>query len=170
MKYFVTSEEKEYTFDLKEENGEKKFLLNEKPMTVDFKQVGKKPVYSLLVDGKPYDVWAESQNGHYTVAVNGQFYRVKVENERSRLLKQLTRGAESAEGVVLLKAPMPGLVVRVKAEKGARVKKGQGLVLIEAMKMENEIKSPVNGVIGSIAVKQGEAIDKNAVLLEINAE
>ncbi|NOY78530.1 MAG: biotin/lipoyl-binding protein [Calditrichaeota bacterium] len=170
MKYFVTIEDKEYEFDLNGNHDRPTLILENQPIPVDFKKIGDSSVYSLLLDGQSYEVWVQPQNGTFQIGIEGASYLAKVEDERKRLLKQLTHSDAKAEGVVPIHAPMPGLVVRISVEKGTSVEKGQGLMVIEAMKMENEIKAPVAGVIQSIGVKQGEAIDKNALLLEIRAD
>ncbi len=170
MKYFVTIQDKEYEFELNGENGRATLIFENGSIPVDFRRIGDSLVYSLFLDGKSYDVWASLQNGSIQIGIEGQSYLAKVEDERQRLLKQLTRSDAKAEGIVRIEAPMPGLVVRISVEKGISVKKGQGVMVIEAMKMENEIKAPISGIIKSIGVKQGEAIDKNALLLEISAE
>ena len=170
MKYFVTIRDKEYEFEQNGENGRTVLIFENRSIPVDLKRIGHSSVYSLFLDGKSYDIWASLKNGSIQIGIEGQSYLAKVEDERQRLLKQLTRSEAKAEGIVPINAPMPGLVVRISVDKGISVEKGQGVMVIEAMKMENEIKAPVSGIVKSIGVKQGEAIDKNALLLEIRAE
>jgi biotin carboxyl carrier protein len=74
-------------------------------------------------------------------------------------------GPETDETAKTIVAPMPGLVVRVEVEVGQHVKAGQGVVVVEAMKMENELKAPGDGVIAEIRAKTGETVEKGAVLL-----
>jgi len=170
MKYFVTIGDKEYEFEANGENGRTTLIFEKRSISVDFKRIGNSPMYSLLLDGKSYDVWASSQNGSIQIGIGGQSYSARVEDERQRLLKQLTRSEAKGEGLVSVKAPMPGLVVRIAVEEGISVKKGEGVMVIEAMKMENEIKAPISGIVKSIGVRQGDAIDKNALLFEIRSE
>ncbi|NUQ12414.1 MAG: acetyl-CoA carboxylase biotin carboxyl carrier protein subunit, partial [Gemmatimonadaceae bacterium] len=74
-----------------------------------------------------------------------------------------------AAGPARLVAPMPGLVVRIAVQEGDRVQAGTPLVVMEAMKMENELKAPVDGVVGPVRVRPGEAVEKGAVLVELVA-
>ncbi len=171
MNYFVTVGDEEFEIALNGQNGTGSVEVNGESLRIDCQPIaGNSSVHSLILDGKSYDVWAEPQNGTYLVAVDGQTFEVRVEDERSRLVKKLGGAEGAAEGIILLKAPMPGLVVRVEVQENDRVTKGQGLVVVEAMKMENEIKAPADGTVKSIKVAPGRAIEKNAVLLEIHIE
>ncbi|PTT03956.1 acetyl-CoA carboxylase biotin carboxyl carrier protein subunit [Pedobacter sp. HMWF019] len=100
--------------------------------------------------------------------VNGRIYLVKIEDQFDQLLKQLGMDNLSANKVQEIKAPMPGLVLNVLVTEGQEVKKGDSLLVLEAMKMENIIKSTTDGVVKRIAVKHGEKVDKNAVLLQFS--
>jgi len=171
VKYFVTVGEKEFEIFLNGKNGDETLEVDGTPLAVDLQPIpGASSVYSLLVEGKSYDVWAETQNGNLLVAVDGDTFVVRVEDERSRLIKKIGGEESDVTGVVLVKAPMPGLIVRVEVAEGDWVEKGQGVVVVEAMKMENEIKAPISGKVKSVREESGTAIEKNAVLLEIEAE
>ena len=76
-------------------------------------------------------------------------------DERTRHIRSLTGGAERARGPVMLRAPMPGLVVRILVEPGQEVAAGAGLVVLEAMKMENELKAPAAGTVGAVRAQAG---------------
>ncbi len=171
MNYFVTVRDKEFEISLNGSNGRNAVLVNDEPVEIDLKPIaGSGSLFSLIVDGRSYDVWAEMQNGSYWVAVDGETFEVRVEDERSRLIKRLGGEEAGAEGEIAVKAPMPGLVVRVEVKDGDLVEKGQGVVVVEAMKMENEIKAPASGIVKTVKVTPGEAIEKNAVLVEIETE
>jgi biotin carboxyl carrier protein len=83
------------------------------------------------------------------------------------VLRQLARGEAQTMGTIEIKAPMPGLVVRLPVKKDDSVKKGQSVAVIEAMKMENDIKSPADGVVTTIHVAERNAVEKNAKLLTL---
>jgi biotin carboxyl carrier protein len=89
-----------------------------------------------------------------------------VMDERTRHIRSLTAGSTGARGPAPLRAPMPGLVVRVLVESGQEVAVGAGVVVLEAMKMENELKAPSAGVVGAIRVGAGEPVEKGQVLVE----
>ena len=99
--------------------------------------------------------------------VAGDRWEAEVVDERTRHIRSLTAGATAARGPATLRAPMPGLVVRVLVEAGQEVAAGAGIVVLEAMKMENELKAPAAGVVGAIRVGAGEPVEKGQVLVEL---
>lgn len=103
----------------------------------------------------------------WTVHRGGRSWSVRVVDERARTVEKLVgRGAAPAtDGAV--RAPMPGLVLRVEVAEGQAVAAGAGLVVLEAMKMENEIRAPVAGTIRKVLVERGQAVEKGAVLVEM---
>ncbi|WP_199138179.1 biotin/lipoyl-containing protein [Pedobacter sp. ASV12] len=103
-----------------------------------------------------------------TVKVNGNLYTVSIKDQFDQLLKQLGMDNLAAHKIQQVKAPMPGLVLNVLASEGDEVKKGDSLLVLEAMKMENMIKSPTDGVIKKIAVKQGDKVEKNELLVSFS--
>ena len=104
-----------------------------------------------------------------TISAGGKDFDVEIDDQRSRLIKAFQPAAGAKSGMTRVKAPMPGLVVRLEVERGQEIKPGQGLLVLEAMKMENEIRSQVEGIIDQIEVKPGEAVEKDEVLLTIRA-
>jgi len=112
---------------------------------------------------------AEGGRGRYEIDVDGHRVAVEALDERARAIRDLSRGVERPAGPARLVAPMPGLVVRVNVGEGDRVRAGQGLVVMEAMKMENELKGATAGVVRRVVVTPGSAVEKGAVLLELEA-
>lgn len=105
--------------------------------------------------------------GQWTLEIGGVRYEAEALDERLRAIRDLTAAHAGAAGPVPLVAPMPGLVVRVAAEVGQVVAAGQGLVAVEAMKMENELKAPAPGVVTAVHAVTGRAVEKGAVLVEL---
>lgn len=101
-----------------------------------------------------------------TIRVNGNNYTLKVEDKFDQLLKQLGLDNIASAKIAEIKAPMPGLVLDVIVEEGTEVKKGDNLLILEAMKMENIIKSPTDGIVKKIVVTKGDKVEKNQVLLQ----
>ncbi|MBA2393702.1 MAG: acetyl-CoA carboxylase biotin carboxyl carrier protein subunit [Ktedonobacteraceae bacterium] len=130
--------------------------------------------YSLLISGKSYDVFArpitrpEEKNGQtYEIFINGQRFEVTTEDERARTLTGLIKGsAHSGEATIY--APMPGLVIGMPLEVGTEVKAGQSVIVLEAMKMENDLSSPIRGKIKEILVNKGQTVDLGAALVIID--
>jgi pyruvate carboxylase subunit B len=121
----------------------------------------------LLIEGHPTALTMRSAGrGQWSLQVGGDRWDVEVVDERTRHIRSLTAGAERRRGPVILRAPMPGLVVRVLVEPGQEVGAGAGLVVLEAMKMENELKAPAAATIGAIRAQAGQAVEKGQVLVE----
>jgi len=100
------------------------------------------------------------------IKVNGNVYKVKVTSQLDLLLKQLGMDNLASNKIAQIKAPMPGLVLSILVREGDEVKKGDSLVVLEAMKMENIIKSPADAVVKKVEVSQGDKIEKNTVLIQ----
>jgi biotin carboxyl carrier protein len=121
----------------------------------------------LLIEGHPTTLSMRSAGrGQWSLEIGGDRWEVEVVDERTRHIRSLTAGAERKRGPVILRAPMPGLVVRVLVEPGQEVAVGAGLVVLEAMKMENELKAPAAGTVGAVRAQAGQAVEKGQVLVE----
>jgi acetyl/propionyl-CoA carboxylase alpha subunit len=105
--------------------------------------------------------------GRYTLWVDGFRYEVDALDERTRAIRDLSGESAAASGPAPLRAPMPGLVVRVNVQSGDVVAAGQGLVVMEAMKMENELRASSAGRVKAVHVRSGTAVDKGALLIEL---
>ena len=129
------------------------------------------PVKLVTVDGRVYRVLAHrgSAPGQYSLQLGGYRFEVEALDERTRAIRQLSRAAGRLSGPASLVAPMPGLVVRVLVEAGDRVQTGQGVVVIEAMKMENELRARGPAVVRRVAVAAGSAVEKGTLLVEFDA-
>jgi biotin carboxyl carrier protein len=125
------------------------------------------PLRQLLLDGRPLTLSVEPLGrGRWALAPGGERLEVEVLDERTRHIRSLTGGGDQRRAAEVLKAPMPGLVVRVQAREGDAVEAGAGLIVLEAMKMENELKAAAPGVVKSVRVAPGEAVEKGQVLVE----
>ncbi len=137
--------------------------------TIDLESIEGRTLHSLLVDGRSYEVLIEEEQDEYRVLIRGEMYPARVADERSLRLAEGAPAA-AASGEAILTAPMPGLVVAVRVSEGDEVEMGQGLVILEAMKMENELRSPQAGRIRSIRVSPSEVVDQGQPLLIIGPE
>jgi acetyl/propionyl-CoA carboxylase alpha subunit len=107
--------------------------------------------------------------GRWVVGWCGEQWEAEVIDERTRHIRALTGAGEQVRGPAVLKAPMPGMVLRLQVEVGQAVGVGAGLVVLEAMKMENELRSAAPGIVRAVRVRPGEAVEKGQVLLEFEA-
>ena len=121
---------------------------------------------SLLVDGTSYSATLDERGSRVQVCLDGSVFPIEILDER-RLRLRRAAGRFTVEGKQTVTAPMPGKVVKVLAAKGAQVREGQGLVVIEAMKMENELKSPKDGRVVELYVQEGQTVDGNAKLCAV---
>lgn len=102
----------------------------------------------------------------YTVYVNGRPYEVRLADALDQQIEKMGFRLESSRSVSRIEAPMPGLILSVSVSPGDTVKKGDSLLVLEAMKMENLIQAPQDGVVKKVAVSQGEAVEKKSLLVE----
>jgi len=109
--------------------------------------------------------FAERRDGIWHVEIEGRTYRVRVDDERAHRIRELTAGIAPESGEVELRAPMPGLVVRVAVAPGDEVRAGDGLIVMEAMKMENELKAERDGVVEAVHVSVGQTVDRDDLLV-----
>ena len=105
--------------------------------------------------------------GQYTLWLGGHRFDVEALDERARAIRALAGAVSAATGPAPLVAPMPGLIVRVNVQAGDSVQAGQGLVVMEAMKMENELRAQSAGVVARVHVAPGTAVEKGALLLDL---
>lgn len=108
-------------------------------------------------------------DGAWQLDVDGRPARVDVVDERTRRLREMAVAVGGADGPRPVKAPMPGLVVKVEVEEGEAVVEGQGIVIVEAMKMENELRAEVPAVVARVLVTAGDTVEKDQVLVELVA-
>jgi biotin carboxyl carrier protein len=120
---------------------------------------------SLLLQGKSYEVKQETVGAESNVVVGQERFSASVRDPRS--FRSRRRSGASEQGVMKIKAPMPGKVVRILAPVGSQVEIGQSVVVIEAMKMQNELKAPKTGVVKKINVEEGAAVDAGQALAEV---
>jgi biotin carboxyl carrier protein len=126
------------------------------------------PLRHLLLDRASLALTMERRGpGEWQLGLAGAQYEARVVDERTRHIESLTGGAKVRVGPALLRAPMPGLVVRVLADAGQIVEPGQGLLVLEAMKMENELRAMAPGRVVAVLVTPGETVEKGQVLMEL---
>ena len=121
----------------------------------------------VVVDGRPSVVTVERDGATARVTNAGTAVDVAVRTETDLLLERFGLDAADGSAEREVRAPMPGLVLRVLAQPGDAVEAGQGLVVLEAMKMENELKAPTGGTVVAVHAEAGAAVGKNALLVEL---
>lgn len=109
---------------------------------------------------------ADLDNKTYRLEIEGTEYNIRIKNGLDLLIDEMGLSKVSTQQVQSIHAPMPGLILDLLVEEGQTVEEDSPLLILEAMKMENVIKSPRQGVISGIQIKKGDAIDKNTLLIE----
>lgn len=165
MRYISTIDGREFDIEIMDDHHVR---IGGRVIAVNFESVSGQPVYSLILDGKSFESFVYESDDEWQVLLRGRQYQVKVEDEREKRLKAAAGGGVAEGGEFHLKAPMPGLVVAIPVSEGQEVQKGQVLVILESMKMQNELKAPRDGVVAHIKAKAGESVEQKQILLNLH--
>ena len=132
--------------------------------------VGTSPLRIMVLDGRSYEVVVVpgGERGRWRLAMSGERFDVDIVDERQHAIRAMLGRSGPAPAGGRIKAPMPGLIVRVLVEEGQVVPAGAGVVVVEAMKMENELAATVGGVVTRVHVVPGATVEKGQVLVEIS--
>lgn len=161
MKYVTIINNEQYEIEIDKDGG---VLLNGEPRDVDFLNLGGS-LYSVITQNQSLEVVIDDEDNKIEVMMNGRLYETQVLDERALLMAQRKGGLGNNSGEV--NSPMPGLIVKVSVENDQNVHQGQTVVILESMKMQNELKAPISGTITAIHIEAGQTVDKNALLIEI---
>ncbi len=166
MKYYVSvnGEDHEVTLD---EHG---VQVDGERVSAAVESIDGTPVRMVTIGDEVHRVVVRPRGGTrgaYTLWLDGYRFEVEALDERGRAIRELSGKSAGPSGPAPLVAPMPGLIVRVNAQPGDEVQAGQGLVVMEAMKMENELRAPAAGRVRAILAAPGTAVEKGAVLIEL---
>jgi biotin carboxyl carrier protein len=164
MKYVTTIGKREFIVDILDENH---VVVDDMVYEVDFDSVSDQPVYSMIVDGRSYEAYVYSSEEGWQVLLHGHLFPAVVEDEREKRLRAAAESSVAERQEFHLKAPMPGLVVSIPIGEGQEVKKGDVLLILESMKMQNELKSPRNGVVTRLRVRAGDSVEQRQTLLSV---
>ncbi len=164
MKYVTIINERRFEIEV---DNDGRVLIDGEERDVDFLNLGGS-LYSLITENKSFEAVIDDDEGRIDVMMRGRLFEAQVLDERAMLLMQRRGGLSSSSGEV--HAPMPGLIVDVTVEEGDEVAKGQTVIILESMKMQNELKSPVDGIARAIHAVAGQAVDKNDLLVEVKAQ
>lgn len=126
-------------------------------------------VLHLIADGRSATIVAQRRGSTWDLHVDGWPVTADVVDERTRAIRAMTGYTAAAHGPKPVRAPMPGLIVRIEATAGDTLRAGQGVVVMEAMKMENELKAESDGVVSRVLVEPGQAVEKGAILVEFES-
>jgi acetyl/propionyl-CoA carboxylase alpha subunit len=160
--YFAEIEGQEYQIEIL---SDQEVLIDGELYEFDFQVLRQHLSYSLLVKGESYEVNVYQENGEWEVLLRGKQYTVRVEDDREKRLREASGEAGLRVGTVSVMAPMPGLVIDIPVEEGAEVDEGDVLIVLESMKMQNELRAPRPGKISSIQTELNANVERKQTLL-----
>ncbi|NLF74208.1 MAG: biotin/lipoyl-binding protein [Chloroflexi bacterium] len=165
MRYQTIINDETFDIDINEDG---RIFVNGEERAIDFRVLRQGEMYSLLLDHLSFEAVVEERNDLYHVMIAGSLYEVQVTDERSRRLASAFMAFGDSGGELSIRSPMPGLIVRVPVQPGQTVAKGDTIVVLESMKMENELKAPRDGTVHMIHVTAGDNVEQNKVLVTIS--
>jgi biotin carboxyl carrier protein len=165
MKYFVRIGDEDHEVVLDGEG----IQIDGTPVTASVTPFDGTPVRTVSIGSEIHRVVLRrgAQRGNYTLWLDGFRFEVEALDERARAIRELSKTSSAPTGPAPLLAPMPGLVVRVTVTPGDEVRAGQGLVVMEAMKMENELRAVAAGRVKAVLAQPGMAVEKGTLLVEL---
>ena len=163
--YYTEIEDLEYQIEILSDH---QVLINGKPHEFDFQSLRQLLSYSLLIEGNSYEVNVYQDNGTWEVLLRGKQFSVKVEDDREKRMRLATGQGSTQKGSVTLLAPMPGLVIDIPVIEGQEVKEGDVLVILESMKMQNELRAPRTGKVSQIQTQLNANVERKQALLVLD--
>ena len=163
MKYVTMINDTRFEIEIEKDGSLK---VNGEPREVDFLALGPS-LYSVLMNNRSYEVVIDEREDEYDLLMRGKLYTAQVLDERALLLASRRGGLDTSSGELSIKAPMPGLIVVIPVTEGQEVSKGETLIILELMKMQNELKAPRDGVVQRISVQAGQSVEQNKLLVTL---
>jgi biotin carboxyl carrier protein len=165
MKYYTTINGTEFEIEIDHDN---QIRVNGETYQMDFQQLREGGMVSLLLQQRSFEAAVEErEENNWEVLIQGELYEVQVQDERSYRLAKARGEGTAVTGEAHIKAPMPGLIIAVPVIPGQTVHKGDKVVILESMKMENELRSPRDGLVLRVNAQPGDSVEKDAVLVVI---
>ena len=145
-----------------------KVLVDGRPCAVDFAHLEGGPIRSLIVDGVSHRISARRTGPEtWDLHLRGRKIRAEAVDERTRAVRDMTGAGSGSVGPRPIVSPMPGMVVRIEVSEGDMIRAGQGVVIVEAMKMENELTAEADAIVTKVMVAEGQAVEKDQLLVDL---
>lgn len=164
MKYITTVNDQEFFIEIDVEG---RIAVDEQPYDIDFQVLTEGGVLSLLLNNSSLEAVVEERDQAWEVLIKGELYTVRVQDERAYRLAKARGAVAEVTGEAVVKSPMPGLIISVPVQEGQEVEKGGRIVILESMKMENELHSPRSGIVKHVYVVEGDSVEKGQLLVTI---
>lgn len=168
MKYITTVNGNEYEIIWNEQG---QVTVNGEAYSVDLNSLGNGDLISMLLNNHSFEAVVDSaERDRWEILMNGENYDIIVKDERAYRLARARGELDNDTGMVPTKSPMPGVIVNVLVEVGQMISKGETMVILESMKMENELKATRDGKVFEIKVSAGQTVEKDALLVVVGDE
>ena len=164
MKYQINSGESKFDIDIDREGV---IRMAGEVIEADLQKVIDPSLYSLILSKRSFELRIDQIEEAYQVQIKGLTINVTVEDERAKLLAGAKSAATTDAREVVIKSPMPGVIIDLPVQQGDQVEAGQLLVVVESMKMHNEFSAPRAGIVKAVRVKSGEKVVQNTILITI---
>jgi len=162
MKYSTTIGDRTFIIEI---NNDDEVIVDGERQPIDLQSIDGLGTYSLIFSNQSFETMVEERGDELGVLVRGQVYRVDVQDERARRLAEASGGLNTPSGEIAVKSPMPGLIVAVRVAAEQTVQKGDTLIILESMKMENELKAPRDGKVRSVRVEPRQTVEQGQLLI-----
>jgi acetyl/propionyl-CoA carboxylase alpha subunit len=162
MKYVATVKGQVFAIEV---TPEERVFIGDRAHRVDLQSIDAGVLYSLFIDNNSYEVLIEDRIGEYRVLLLGELYTIQVEDDLRYQIARRRRTRAKPVGRIAIKAPMPGLVVAVRVKEGDETSAGDVLVILESMKMENEVRAPRDGRVSRVQVCPSEIVERGQTLV-----
>jgi len=168
VKFWSQLGERELDLEVRVQGAHLDVVADGRALAADFVALPAGEVYSLLIDGRVHEVAVEEDGGAIVVTLHGQRHRVLVRHPLEKTLREV-RHAGPAKGAETIESPIPGLVVAIKVKPGDVVAAGQAVVVVEAMKMQNELAAERGGTVEAVHVTERQTVEAGAKLVTLGA-
>ena len=170
MKFSADIQDRSFEIEVKKENGKLLVIVDNEPVDLKYEKAQNGSISALIIEGKRYEVKCDDRTSKYKVSIWQKPYEVsfsRIETEGLKHISDLPQATQSHQPHRIIKSPMSGLVIAIHTDSGKEVKTGDSLILLEAMKMQNEIRSPITAKVLQVYAAVGKTVEKNEKLLEL---
>jgi len=164
MKYQISSGESNFAIEIDREGI---IRMDGEVIQADLQQVLEPSLYSLLLNHRSFELRVDQEEEAYQVQIKGITINVTVQDERAKLLAGVKSATAADAREIMIKSPMPGVIIDLPIQPGDEVQSGQLLAVVESMKMHNEFSAPRAGTVKAVRVKVGDKVLQNTILITI---
>lgn len=164
MTYTFKIKDQVFSVEIEQEKDQTVVKINEKDIPVEFEKIDDN-LYSIILEGKSLTIGVLKDGNNLQVFMDGDLFEIEAISERDQ-----RKSSQQLSGVQEIKSPMPSRVVKILKLDGDEVAADEGVVVVEAMKMESELKSPIDGTVTSVNVNEGDAVEAGTTLLIVSSE